>query len=246
MQYNTEANNQDCVSEILSICNATLATYDIKKITRRFNAALDWYFYLAFMADARWAFDDLNQTSPPLESITMTSGTNKYALDTFVSEIINVLRVEALDPSGNAYLLKPFDAEQVGSQALSYFSSGAGTPSRYRKYGKWLYLDTTPNYTIANGISLYFNRPASRMVVGDTTKVPGVPSIHHNYLCRKAAAPFLIEKKLPQLQSVLKQIGSAQEGDPYYGGDELAIVDHFSHRDTDTKPIIHPRHYNPR
>lgn len=246
MQYNGESNNQDCVSEVLKTCNATVATYPLKDITRRFNAALDWYFYLAFTADERWSFDDLNQSSPALESITMTSGVNKYALDTFVSEIINVLRVEALDPAGNPFLLKPFDAEQIGYQSLVQFSSGAGIPSRYRKYGKWLYLDSTPNYTIANGISLYFNRPASRMVVSDTTKIPGVPSIHHTYLCLKAAIPFLIEKKLPQLQAVMKEVGSAQEGDPYYGGLELSIVDHFAHRDTDTKPIIHMRHRNPR
>jgi hypothetical protein len=236
MQFNGSATSQDCVSEILKICGATTNTYPLVDITRRFNFALDRYFSLAFSSDARWSLDDLNQTAPPLESINLVSGTNKYALDTFTSEIINVLRVEALDSNGNAILLKPFDDTSVRNSALTNLFSSSGTPSWYRKFGKWIYLYPTPSYNSTNGLSLYFERPESRMASTDTTKVPGVPSIHHMCLCRAAALPFLIEKKLPQASNVAQQVAL----------DEEMIIDHFSHRDKDVPMQISVRKYGSR
>lgn len=223
MQFNGHSTSQDCVSEVLKICGATTATYPLVDITRRFNGALDDYFQMAFAADARWSFDDVNQTNPPLESINLVSGTQNYALSSFTSEIINVMRVEALDPSGNKILLLPLQDNQVASQALTDFMSTNGTPKWYRKFGKWIYLYPAPNYNSTNGLSIYFDRPASRMISTDTTKVPGVPTTHHMALCRMAALPFLIEKNLPQLASVGAQIQA----------DKDMIIDHFTHRDKD-------------
>ena len=236
MQYNSHATSQDCVSEILKICGTTVAGYPLVDITRRFNGALDDYFSWAFEADARWTFDDLNQTSPPLQSINLVSGTQSYALDTFTSEILNVLRVEALDNTGNKILLKPFEDSQIGDQALTNFMSSNSTPEYYRKFGKFIYLYPAPNYNSTNGLSLYFERPASRMASTDTTKVPGVPSTHHMALCRMAALPFLIEKNLPQTPSVGTQVAQDKE----------IIAVHFSRRDKDVPSKISPMYRNPR
>lgn len=232
MQFNSHSSAQDCVSEILKICGATTATYPLVDITRRFNGALDDYFSLAFESDARWTFDDLNQTSPPLETINLVSGTQRYELDDFTSEIINVLRVEAKDASGNWVLLKPIQDEEIGAQALPEFMDAGGNPTYYRKFGEYLYLYPAPNYNSTNGLALYFERPASRMASTDTTKVPGVPTMHHMALCRMAALPFLIEKGLPQTSSVSIQIQNDKE----------IIANHFSRRDKDAPTKIKPKY----
>lgn len=235
MQYNSHATNQDCVSEVLQICNATTNSYSLANITRRFNGALDRFFTLAFQSDGRWSFDDMNQSTAPIETINLVSGTEKYALDTFTSEIINVLRVEMLDSTGQGVTLHPLDVDLIEYRSLPQYNSVAGTSRWYNKLGKYIYLYPKPNYNSTNGLTLYFERNKVAMASTDTTKVPGIPSLFHMYLCRVAALPYLMEKGSENLNAVMKQIGSANSSDPLYGGDELAIVNYFSHRDKDIK-----------
>ena len=61
-----------------------------------------------------------------------------------------------------------------------------------------------------------------------TSKVAGVPTIHHAYLARHASVPFLIEKQLPQLGGILGQIEQ----------DEMAIKKHFASREKDLDTVI--------
>ncbi|MEA2036879.1 MAG: hypothetical protein U9O94_05185 [Nanoarchaeota archaeon] len=60
------------------------------------------------------------------------------------------------------------------------------------------------------------------------SKSPGIPSIHHLYLARYASLPYLIEKNLPQKNSIAALI---QE-------DERSIIKYFSYRDKDTRSRI--------
>lgn len=236
MQYNSHATGQDCVSEVLKICGATVATYPLIDITRRFNSALDWYYSLAYEADGRWMYDDKNNAAPSLESVNLVSGTQKYELGAFTSEILNISRVEALDSTGNKILLKPIADNEIPNQALTDFMSTNATPTYYRKFGGWLYLYPAPNYNSTDGLSLYFERPATRMASSDTTKVPGTPSIHHTALCRYAALPFLVEKKLPQASAIAQMIQ----------GDVDAITTFFSRREKDVPTKIKTAYRSPR
>ena len=101
LQYNSEANDQDCVSEVLAICgDITTNDYPIEEITRRFNFALDTYFSWAFEADGQMPYDDFNETSPPIESQDIVSGTNRYQLEDFTNKVQNIIKVELLDSDG--------------------------------------------------------------------------------------------------------------------------------------------------
>lgn len=240
MQFNSHATNQDCVSEILKICGATTATYPLVDITRRFNSALDDYFSTAFESDGRWNFDDINQSNPPIDTQNLVSGTNKYKVGSFTEKLINLIRLEILDSSSVGYKLKPESFQDLDDEGSSfetaYSTSTTGLPTRYLKYGDFIYLRVTPNYNKTGGLKAYFDRPASYMASTDTTKVPGVPVIHHNYLCRKAAVPFLIEKNLPQLNGVLLEIQR----------DEKSIKSYFARRTKDEPKRLVPFRQNNR
>src|ERR1044071_4485369 len=209
MQYNSHATNQDCVSEVLKICGATTSTYALVDITRRFNAALDDYFALVFKADKRWQFDDLNETTAPIVTQNIVSGTNSYKLSDFSStpDKLNLTKLEILDSNDNQLSLIPETMDDLtDSFGKVYSTSVTGTPTNYLKLGIFIYLRPTPNYNKTNGLKGFANRAALYMASTDTTKVPGVPVIHHTYLCRKAALPFLIEKTLPQVNGVAAEI----------------------------------------
>ena len=103
--------------------------------------------------------------------------------------------------------------------------------------------DTVVYYVIASGLTAdAFKVSAtiggSTIDVTDTgtgnhkflkvSKEPGVPVIHHSYLARQAALPYLIENKLPQLNGIAVQIQQ----------DENAIIKYWSQRDKDLRNKI--------
>lgn len=220
MQFNP-GDGTGVVDEINDICNSDNNNFPLKSKARRVNSALDRFFTLAFQADGRWSFDDINQTTAPLQSINLVSGTEKYALDTFTSEIINILRVEALDPNGNGIVLKRLNRETIDSQSLPQYNNVASTPNEYDLLGKYIYLYPKPNYNSVNGLSLYIERNKVAFTSASTTVSPGVPSIFHQYICRMASLPFLIEFQKGQKNDIASQIQL----------DEEAILDYFDKRE---------------
>src|SRR3990167_9700486 len=113
MQVNDTTNGTGAYQEIDDICNSDINSYPAKAKTRRINSALDRFFTLAFQADGRWSWDDPNYDTVPVQSINLVSGTQSYNLDDFTSEIINILRIEAIDSSGNNILLRRLDRKNV-------------------------------------------------------------------------------------------------------------------------------------
>lgn len=162
-------------------CGTTINTFSFKKKASYLNTALHWYFDLAEESGANWNADDSNHSSPPIDTQTLTSGTNRYKIfgtsGAFTAEIIDILKLEVLPSSGSALALTPETLDSFGnvmgnaSGQISqtgngsfddiYVNAPSGTPSHYIKYGNFIYLRPKPNYTIALGLKAYFNRPAS-------------------------------------------------------------------------------------
>jgi len=218
------------IQEINRICNASDSTYSLKAKTARLNMALDRFFTLAFRADGRWSFDDLNQTSAPIQSINLVADQSRYELDDFTSEIINVLRVEIKDSNGNGILLKPFSLNEIPIDYDEY-AEASSIPRGYLKIGKFIDLKPAPSYNYTNGLTIYFERNKVAFASTDTTADPGIPSIFHGYLARHASLPFLIEKGKPQASAIKQLIME----------DEAAITEHFAHRDKDVSMRIMPK-----
>lgn len=286
-----------------------------------FNDALDWYFQLAFKADGQWTFDDINQTSPPIDTQNIVLGTNRYKVSSFTEKIINLIKLEILDSSSVGHELVPETFDSLGKSTLGntsgivspgtggsfqqlYLDASSGTPTYYTKFGDFIYLRPKPNYSLSSALKAYFNRPASKFnfiaVVanaddtltttaahglsandtvifetdgtiptgltadtqyyvissGLTTTVfkvsatlggsavditnaqtssnhaflktsgePGVPSIHHQLLCRKAALTYLSYISSPKLGFLPQQVMM----------DERTISEFFSKRGKDVR-----------
>lgn len=227
MQFNP-GSSVGIVDEINDICNSDNNSYPLASKARRVNAALDRFFTIAFEADGRWSFDDINQTTAPLESINLVSGTEKYALDTFTSEIIKVLRVEILDSNSQSVLLEFLDEAEIEDRSLVQFNSQTGLPTHYRLFGKYIYLYPKPNYNMTNGLSLYFSRNKSAFTAADTTKSPGIPSLFHKYICNSAALPYLIEEQKGHKNDIAALVEK----------DEMAIRDYFGNRNEGERHVM--------
>jgi hypothetical protein len=239
MQYNSHAQNLDCVSEIDNICNSTSNTYPINDKTRRFNAALDRFFHLAFEADAQWPFEDSNYSSAAIKTANLVASTNSYKITTIAgSNFANLLKVAAKDSAGTSRELTFVPFESITDFDTEYATTTTTTtPTEYTLLGDFLYLKDTPSYNLTNGLRLFVERNGVYMATTDTTKEPGVPSQFHWFLCRYAALPFLIAKSLPQVTGVSQQILT----------DEREIKEYFSSRNKhDAPPRMTPLYQNNR
>ena len=179
MQLYNPITKDSIISEVWRICGANENNYTIRDIIARVNSALDRYLHLAFQADARWNFDDINETSPPIDTQSIVSGTNRYKLSAFTETLLSLIRLEILDSAGAGLFLIPEKMDDLGKiysgntsgrvggissntfQEL-YVNASSGTPTHYIKYGDFIYLRPNPDYSETDGLLAYFNRPASK------------------------------------------------------------------------------------
>jgi len=228
--FNSNADNQDVVSEIKAICNTDTNSYPLKDMARRVNFALDRFFTLAFQADGQWAYDDTNHGTDPIQTINLVSGTQSYDLGSFTSEIINILRIEALNSVGDAVLLRRLERSNLGvgpywaglgGIALTEYQPTAGEPFEYDLVGESIFLYPKPNFSATDGLKIYLERNKKTIVSTDTSVAMPVPSIFSQYICLLASLPFLIENKKDQKNDVAAQIAQY----------EIAIKDYFGNRE---------------
>jgi len=217
MQWNSHADSQDCVTAILKKSGAkSVNVYPLKDITRDFDNKMDLYFGWAFKADGRWNFDDITQTSPPIDTQDLVSGTNRYKIATFTGKISKVIRAEVLNSAGKGLSLIPetladLDRPSVGHETgrvsgigtdtfqERYVNASSGVPTHYIKYGDFIYLRPNPNYAYTAGLLIYFNRSATHLASTATTTVPGLFEGHIPLVCEMTANQFKYDKKMMSL-----------------------------------------------
>ncbi len=175
-----DAQNLGIIQNIDRFCGTSVTTHPIKNKVADSNDALDWYMDLAEKASTNWNNDDSNNTTPPIDSQNIVSGTNRYKLSAFTEEIEEILKIEVDDGTGVckallAETLNSFGGEigptsgQIsevsnGSFDDTYINAPSGVPTAYIKYGDFIYLNRKPNYNATSGLKVYFNRPATKFL----------------------------------------------------------------------------------
>lgn len=205
MQFNGNSDSSDIVSEVLKICKATTGKYSLKDIARRVNLGIDRYFEIAFEVTGDASFDDSNRAAAPIVTQAFVSGTNSYKLSSFSGSLTNFVSLEALDAAGNQTALIEESSIEINF-SQDYSTSITGTPSYFVKIGDFIYVRPTPNYNKNPGLRAFVNRQGSYVASTDTTINIGIPSIHHAFLCKYAAQPYLEEFTMANAQSNFQHI----------------------------------------
>ena len=188
------SNLNDGLVEVLdNICGTDVTVYPYKKKVVHLNDALDWYKGIAQRNGYAWPFDDSNLTTPPIPTQNIVSGTGKYKMTGFSSEVVDLLKLEIDDGTGVAKTLYPETLESFGNYLgnLSghvggwtgasfdqlYVNASAGIPTKYVKLGDYIYLDRIPNYNATNGLKAYVNRPSSKFLFVSATVTIATPGV---------------------------------------------------------------------
>lgn len=175
--------------------------------TVRLNRSLDKAVGKILGWDGKWQFDDSNYTDIPIGSTSLVSGQSDYTISVTHLEII---RVSILDSDGNVKILDSID-ELDDEMRTKLESTTTGTPTHYDKKGSSIILFPTPNYSIASGLTVRFQRGPSYYVYTDTTKTPGFASIFHPYVSLDAKLGYAIDKQLPQAANLASSLAAMEE-----------------------------------
>lgn len=232
MQFNP-GDNTGIVDEINDIAHSDNNNYPLESKARRCNYALDRFCTLAFRAahqDDGRTFDDGNQGTDPIETQDFVLDQQAYDILDFTSEVLRILRVEALNSAGKAITLTGLDKSEIQG-ALTEYKNTPGEPEEYDIVGNTIFLYPAPHYNKVDGLKFYFNRNKVSFTAADTSTSPGIPSIFHMYIARLAGYLELEDKgEIPR--------GAALEA---VKKDESDIIDYYSHLEKPKKalPILH-------
>lgn len=221
---------QECESQVfgdnsygrISGDSNLLATF-----TRYINEALNRVVNLIMTADARWQFDDTNNTDFPIATTdlvtTLGSEQQDYAFDV---TMLRILRIEVKDNTGAWHKLTPIDETDIYDQSLTDFMNTPGLPTYYDKQGNSILLYPKPlatSVTSTAGLKVWFQRPPSYFTTTDTTKVPGFNSMYHRLVALIASRDYAMFKQL--------SVAKALDGMVQIGEDSL--VENYALRNKD-------------
>lgn len=187
LQFSDTTNKDGIVQKIQDACglsSATTNTYPLKRITKDVNSAMDKYLDMANTNSPKMKIDDTNHSSEPMYQINLASGTKRYTVntDSNSNQILKIDRVDLLRADGSSKRLTLMNREGITDVGMASYNATSGEPNSYFLDGEEIVLDRAPNYNSTNGLKLFNTRTPSYFVSTDTTKVAGIPNIHHDYL----------------------------------------------------------------
>jgi hypothetical protein len=191
---------------------------------------------LANSAAGNWRpADDTNQTDYPVVYGSLVSGQQDYSftVDANGNQILDIYKVRILNSNGIDWTtLVQIDKDTITDADLSTVSSGI--PYQYYLTANGIFLVQKPNYSSSNGLEITVSRTPSYFVSSDTTKKPGIPWTHVEYLSLRPSYFYCLAKGLSQ--ALAYKI--ALYGEDGKGGMEAAIKKYWRDRNKDFQQAI--------
>lgn len=182
MQFNSETNNKDLISDITFLLgNIGTSEYSLKDRARNMDERFRQVWQWIFASYGGWQFVDDNTSDIstfPYAEVNITSGTAVYVLP---SGTLTIHGVEVKDSNSVFHVVRPTTYEEIREvEGVDDFMSTDGTPQWYVPHGDVLEFFPAPNFTVTNGIRVYFDRDIATFAPtgADTTlKIPSAPAV---------------------------------------------------------------------
>ena len=226
MQFNPTDKSISIVGDIDFLLfgdSASLNTdYSLIDRTRNVNIAWDEAVAELYKADPNHKWDDTTNIDFPIATTVLTSGLDHY---TMLDSSLVVHRVRMKDAQGNFITLVPKLRRELTDIELN----ATGTPDKYFKLGEAIFPLPVPDYGVAAGVELTFQRGGNHFTTadGDKNDSPGFNSQFHQILSISAALRYALangmSEKTQQLQDMKEDIRSK-------------MVEHYQLRSPDEKP----------
>lgn len=226
MQFNPADKSKSLIADIDFLLYGDSSTfnsnYSLVDRTRNINIEWDATVIELYKADPNHKWDDTTNPDLPFATLDLSANADHYTL---LDSALVIHRVRMKDPNGKWMTLTPKLRSELSDSELE----ATGTPSCYYKMGGVVFPLPIPNYGIADGVEIEFQRGANHFVTSDTDKEPGFNSQFHQLLSIGAALRYAIANGMDKKAA-------------YLGQQKTAIVsamrEHYERRSPDERPQI--------
>ena len=232
---------QECESQVFGDNSYGRISNDaglLATFTRYINEAVNRVVNLIMTADARWQFDDTNNTDFPIATTDLVTTLGSEQQDyTFDVTMLRILRMEVLDNTGAWRKLTPIDQADIYDQSLTDFMKTPGLPVYYDKQGSSIFLYPKPlatSVTSAGGLKVWFQRPPAYFTTSDTTKVPGFNSMYHRLVALIASRDYAFSKGLSNSKALADLVTQGED----------SLVENYALRNKDEHIKLSAKKYN--
>lgn len=207
MQFNSESNNQDIISDITFLLSGIDTNeYSLNDRTRAVNLRNYQVWSMIFESYGGWLFMDSNIAGTtgtgdvPYADQTVTANQPFYVLPTGA---LAVTGVEIKYTGASSWIpITPMSHEEFLSRGGDATFPTASTPWAYLLQGNILRLLPMPNYTQAASLRVFFDPDIYIFVPSDTTKTPGFAAPFHRMLSVGGALDFGLVRGLPKAMTL--------------------------------------------
>jgi len=232
MQFNSETDTQDLISDITFLTGATITDYTLNNRTRNCNFGLDRVVGLILKSDQRWQFDDYNNTDLPIGTTNLVANQKDYGITG--ATYLKITKVMCKDSGGTWHILKPMDQHSPEAKDLLK-QQNPGTPTHYDLIGNSIFLQPYPDYASTGGLRIFFQRNAHYFETDDTTAEPGFAQPFHRLISLYASEAYLASKgMIERLRGVQSMITPMEAG----------LIQFYTARNPEDRPRIRLRKEN--
>jgi hypothetical protein len=234
--FSDTVNNLGILQQVRSLARVDSTQWPTYKVVNSVNNWLDLVTGYAIQADRSFQWDDTNHTKLPIGTTNLVANQAEYSFltDEQGNTILNLSRIDILDPSGEYRQLELIDHSEVQG-ALDGFYTSTGLPLYYDKIAdNIIRLYPEPATSVTAGLKFYFQRSASYFTASDTTKAPGVAPMLHRGFVIASAYDCALTLGLENLQALSVERQTEME----------KMVNYFSIRNTDELRRMIPAYEN--
>jgi len=196
-------------AKVREATNTTTADYSDASLIRDLNEELRAVQISILRDRGVLEYDDPNYTDLPVATFPVVAGQTTYKLT--VDEdgnLISTIHKVAID-TGDGYQDVPRKTVAEGQQEALVENTTASLPNCYYEVGNSVVFGQIPAQS--GTVKVWFDRDIDLIVVGDTTKVPGVPVAYHNLVAYRVAYNYALDKGLSNEDRILRRIQMEEE-----------------------------------
>lgn len=225
MQFNPSDKSLSLIADIDFLLYGSGDTfnsaYSLADRTRNINIAWDEAVAILYTADPNHKWDDTTNADLPFATLDLVANQDHYTL---LDSALVIHRVRIKDPSGaNWVTLTPKLRSELSDSELA----SSGNPSYYHKIGGVVFPIPVPNYGVAGGVELEFQRGANHFLTTDTSKEAGFNPMFHRFLSIGAALMYAVANGMTDKSIILDKQKTAIAG---------AMREHYERRSPDERP----------
>lgn len=235
--FNDAAGGQGIVQDIDFLANSDPTTYLIADKVRNCNNWIDVCIEAIMSADGRWQWDDPNQIDLPRAVTKLFANQIQYNFD---PTWLMVERVDIQDTAGNWQEITPIDQSDIKGQGISSFQSIPGVPKEFDVDGENIFLYPAPNYTLAGGMKVYFQRKPVYLTISSTTTLPAFVSTYNRIISIGAASDWALTKDQDRYDKLIAKIGVKNPETGKWSGMIGDMQGHYASRNKFEKTRIIP------